>query len=87
MDSIHDELVGFLKTKAFLDDTVELKAGDSLTEAGVIDSIGVLQLVDFIEEKYRIKILEEDITQEHFDTLGGIEKLIQKLLNTHEAKK
>ena len=48
-------------------------------ETGVIDSIILLQLVDFLENKYQIEIPLEMLTPENFDTLAGINSTVMKL--------
>jgi acyl carrier protein len=79
MNEIHEDILHFLKTEGFLNDKISLKETDSLTETGVIDSIILLQLVDFLESKYNIEIPVEMLTPENFDTLAGISKSIMKL--------
>jgi acyl carrier protein len=47
-------------------------ADDSLVESGVIDSAGVLELVEFIEERFGVSIPFEDLVPEHFDTIRSV---------------
>jgi acyl carrier protein len=79
MSEIPEDIRHFLKTEGFLNEKISLQENDSLTETGVIDSIILLQLVDFLEEKYHIEIPVEMLTPENFDTLAGISKSIMKL--------
>ncbi|HDR72328.1 MAG TPA: acyl carrier protein [Methanoculleus sp.] len=79
MTDVTDELMEFLRTKSFLDDTVLLDTTDSLTERGIIDSIGLIEFVDFIQDRYAIEIPGEYLTPENFDTLNGITNLISQL--------
>ena len=79
MNEINQEILHFLKSQGFLTEKISLKENDSLTETGVIDSIILLQLVDFLESKYKIEIPVEMITPENFDTLAGIIQLIMIL--------
>jgi acyl carrier protein len=81
MDDIHKEILEFLKTQGFLNEKISLHENDSLTETGVIDSIILLQLVDFLEGKYKIEIPVEMLTPENFDTLAGISQTIMKMKN------
>ena len=62
-----------------MDNTTRLNDNDSLTQNGIIDSIGLLELVDYICEKYSIEIPEDMLTPEYFDSLQGITDLIVKL--------
>ena len=79
MNEIHGDILEFLKTQGFLNEKVSLKENDSLSETGVIDSITLLQLIDFLESKYTIEIPVEMITPENFDTLAGISQSVMKL--------
>ena len=79
MSEILEDVRYFLKTEGFLTEKISLLEHDSLTETGVIDSIILLQLVDFLENKYQIEIPLEMLTPENFDTLAGINKTVMKL--------
>jgi len=79
MREINGNILHFLKTEGFLNEKISLHENDSLTEMGVIDSIILLQLVDFLENEYKIEIPVEMLTPENFDTLAGINKSVMKL--------
>jgi acyl carrier protein len=49
------------------------------TQKGIIDSIGLLELMDYISEKYSFEIPEEMLTPENFDSLQGITNMVNKL--------
>jgi acyl carrier protein len=79
MNAISTDIVHFLKSRGFLEGKGALNDHESLTETGVIDSIGLLQLVDYLESKYKIEIPMELITPENFDTLAGISQSVMNL--------
>jgi len=79
MTEIIQDVRHFLKTEGFLNDKISLRDTDSLTGTGVIDSIILLQLVDFLESTYHLEIPVEMLTPENFDTLSGINASITKL--------
>jgi acyl carrier protein len=79
MNEIEKNIVQFLTSRGFLDGKKAMKENESLTETGVIDSIGLLQLVDFLESRYKIEIPMELITPENFDTLSGISQSVMNL--------
>jgi len=81
MNEIRGDILEFLKTQGFLNEKISLQDNDSLSETGVIDSITLLQLVDFLESRYKIEIPVEMITPENFDTLAGISQSVIKLKN------
>jgi acyl carrier protein len=81
MNETREDILYFLKTQGFLNEKTVLQENDSLSETGVIDSITLLQLVDYLESKYSIQIPVETITPENFDTLAGICQTVMKLKN------
>ncbi|HWS21373.1 MAG TPA: acyl carrier protein [Methanoregula sp.] len=81
MNKTREDILYFLKTQGFLNEKTDLQENDSLSETGVIDSITLLQLIDFLESKYNIQIPVETITPENFDTLAGISQTVMKLKN------
>ena len=81
MNDITKDILEFLKSRGFLEGKKSVREHESLTETGVIDSIGLLQLVDYLESKYKIEIPMEMITPENFDTLAGISQSVINLKN------
>ena len=51
---------------------------ESLLESGIIDSMGVLQLVAFLESTYGIKVEDDDLMPENFDTIAAITSFIER---------
>jgi acyl carrier protein len=52
-----------------------------LITGGIIDSIGMLGLVDFLESRYEIEFMPREIDVHSLDTLAQIEELIQRKLS------
>ena len=79
MEQIKNCIIDYLKANSFMDKDTSVNDSDSLTQNGIIDSIGLLELIDYISEKYSIEIPEDMLTPENFDTLNGITNMISKL--------
>ena len=79
MEKIKISIIDYLKANSFMDKDTQLGDNDSLTQMGIIDSIGLLELMDYLSEKYSIEIPEEMLTPENFDSLQGISNMITKL--------
>jgi acyl carrier protein len=79
METIKNSITDYLKANSFMDKDTQLGDNDSLTQKGIVDSIGLLELMDYISEKYSIEIPEEMLTPENFDSLQGISDMITKL--------
>lgn len=51
---------------------------ENLILNGTIDSLGILKLIGFLEKKFKIKITDEDITQENFTSLNCMKRFLEK---------
>lgn len=52
----------------------------NIVEEGLIDSMAILTLVQFLEQKYGVVIDFEDINPDNFKDVGVIAKFIKKLV-------
>jgi acyl carrier protein len=58
-------------------DASKLAPGDSLLDAGVIDSTGVLELIDFLERRYEIRVADDELLPENLDSVGNILRFLR----------
>ena len=58
-------------------DPSELNDSGSLLDIGIIDSTGVLELVGFLEENYRIQIEDEELIPDNLDSVDNLVKFIE----------
>lgn len=68
---IKEQVKEFFKEN-FMADMDSVKDSDSFLESGIIDSTGVLELVLFLEETYKIKVEDDEIIPENLDSLENI---------------
>ena len=79
--TIERDLRQFLAENFILDDDgATLAADQSLTEAGVLDSMGVLELIMFIEERYGVTVPDEDTLPENLDSVARIVNYVERRL-------
>ena len=52
---------------------------DNLIENGIIDSLGIMQLVAYLENTFAVKVKDEDIVPENFETLNVITSYVERL--------
>ena len=55
-----------------------VKDSDSLLDSGLLDSVGIFELVTFLEETFGIKIEDEAIVPEHFETVALIAAFVER---------
>ena len=56
---------------------IELSPEDDLLGSGLLDSMGVMRLVGFVEETFNIKIPPEDIVIENFMDVNAITNYVK----------
>ncbi len=49
---------------------------ESLVRNGVVDSLGLFRLVAFLEDTFRVRIADEEISYENFQSIDGIERFV-----------
>ena len=55
----------------------EVKEDENLLANGIIDSLGVLKLVSFIEHQFNVQIPDEDVTINNFRSLKDIASYLE----------
>lgn len=58
---------------------LKLEADEDILTTGLIDSIGIMNLITFLEQKFEVTIPAEDMTIENFMTVEIIETYISSL--------
>jgi len=75
--AIEEGVRNFLITEVFYDKVLDANAlGTNDTLVGLLDSLGIMRVVNFCEENYGIQIPDTEILPEHFETIGAIAALI-----------
>lgn len=59
--------------------TSEVTEETPLLEQGLLDSLGLMTLVAFLERRYKLAVPEEQITPDNFRNLAAIRSLIDRL--------
>jgi acyl carrier protein len=78
MSDIKSTIRGFIvenflfgKDDGFADDI-------SFLNEGIIDSTGILELVNFIEEEFHIKVEDEDLIPENLDSINNVVAYLER---------
>lgn len=53
-----------------------LKDGDGLLESGIVDSMGVLEIVSFVEEEFGFQISDEELIPDNFRTIEHLSAFV-----------
>jgi acyl carrier protein len=63
------------------EDPAQLTESTALVSSGVLDSISVLKVVNFLEDTYSISVAPHEADAEHLDTLKSIAALVASKLS------
>jgi acyl carrier protein len=78
-EDIKKKLKIFIIDKFLLgDDSKILGDDESFLEKGIIDSTGVLELVGFIDETFKITVEDEELIPDNLDSLNKLTSFIKK---------
>jgi len=68
--------------KTFLkgDKSIALRDDSLFIEEGVIDSVGVLELVSFIEETFGFRVEDEELVPENLDSINRLVEYVESKL-------
>jgi sugar transferase EpsL len=85
MPPVEQEIRTFLTENFALGHVTQLAGDRSLTERGFIDSIGIVELLTFLETQYEIQIGEEETVPENIDTIDNIVRFVSMKRGSPEA--
>ena len=77
MDKTKQKIKEFIIENFLFGEESDLDDNTSFLEEGIIDSTGVLELIEFLEEEFEIEIDDEDMIPENLDSLNNLEKFLK----------
>jgi acyl carrier protein len=78
METTEQRIREFIRDTFPSTDDDNLSADQSLFEAGILDSIGVLSLVTWLEQEFEIIVDDDDVVPENID---GVARLVRYVTN------
>ena len=72
IENIRKKIREFVISNFHLEDGSKLSNEISFLEEGIIDSIGVLELVSFLEETFEFRVEDEEIIPDNFDSVDKL---------------
>lgn len=79
-DAIREQLQAFITKKFPLARKRHVGVDDRLLGEGIIDSLGVLDIVGYLEAELHLQIADEDLTPENFETIGHLAAFVERKL-------
>jgi acyl carrier protein len=76
--TIENQLRAFIvENFLFGDESLAIDSTTSLIENDVVDSTGILEIVAFIEERFGITMLDDEITPDNLDSIERIVSFVR----------
>jgi acyl carrier protein len=75
-----------VKEIAKKEEHMQVSDQENIVETGLIDSLGIMQLVLYLEKEFFIKVKDEDIIPEHFESIDAISAYIGKSSMKEDAQ-
>jgi len=79
--AIIDDLEDCIRKEISTDKNIDIEKDEDLIGLGIIDSLAIMKLVDCLERMYGIKVLDEEIVPENFQTLNSIDEYVKSKLS------
>ena len=73
---VQDRVMQFIKDTFLID---EVASDESFLASGILDSLGIMQLVAFVESELGIKVPEADLVPENFDSVARVAAYIERM--------
>jgi acyl carrier protein len=76
LDAIQQPIKGFMQERFPALQTIDLDQATSLLDGDAIDSLGLLDLVAYLEETFGITFDDEELSPENFDSVERLARLV-----------
>jgi acyl carrier protein len=80
-DNVKSEVRQFILKKFPLAKKQNVSDDGALLESGMLDSQGVLEVVNFIEQQYSMVVSDEDLVPENFQSIDRIAGFVRGRMN------
>ncbi len=80
-EEIAETVSKFIRNNFLFNDEKKIDETISLLGTGIIDSMGTLELISFLESKYNIRFDDEELVAENFDSIEKIKEFLSSKLN------
>lgn len=73
---LHTQLIDFFVETYYVASPEDLDPETPLLETGILDSTGILELVAHLEERYGVRVKDEDIVPENMNSIASLGRYI-----------
>jgi acyl carrier protein len=77
-ESTKERIAAFIKQTFPVARRREIRDDDDLLEEGILDSVGVLDVVGFIEREFAVAAADDDLVPENFRSLARLAAFVDR---------
>jgi len=78
MEPVGQVIKDFVTENFFVPDAGTIQGDTSLLDAGIVDSTGVLEMVEFLEQRFSIKIEDTELLPDNLDSIDRMVALVAR---------
>ena len=72
---VRQQVRQFIRNSFLVDDFAD---DDSFLASGIVDSLGIMQLVTFIEREFAVHVQDADLVPDNFDSVAKVSGFIER---------
>ena len=76
MDDARNRIREFIAVEIMLQNDPSVVTPATRLLGGVMDSLGLMQLVSYLEEQFEVEIDDSEVTVDNFQTINDIDRLV-----------
>jgi acyl carrier protein len=73
-----NEIREFIVSNFLFGDGASLQDDTSLLDSGIVDSTGILELITFLEDTYKLKIEPEETIPDNLDSINKVVRFLSE---------
>jgi acyl carrier protein len=67
-----------LQNYLFTDDESKLKNDDSFLQRGIVDSTGILEVIQYLQDEFAVKVEDAEMVPENLDSIKNLMAFLQR---------
>jgi acyl carrier protein len=84
---VKQELASFIEKNLVGDRRPEpIDDATPLIDEGILDSMGLMQIVAFLEERAGVRVPDDEVTPDNFATIDSIDRMVDRLLRQRSGR-
>ena len=83
--SIEDKIRSFILKNLYYAENSDLTDDVSFLAEGIIDSMGSMELVAFVESEFKVKVEQSEVVVKNFDSISKMAAFVRRKLGVPEG--